>query len=154
MALDPEFVADCFYGPDAVLFDEILHVDRERGLVRARMPTPATLPITRDQRGDPRLHPPHVAGALLVHATGILGYAHAYYVLDLRHKDGWVGFGTHIHNARFRALCAVEVPIVAECQALQIRRLSGNLFARYRFEFRQADGLVYESEQSAVWKRG
>ncbi len=154
MPLDPAFVADCFYGPDAVLIDEILEVDREGGRVRARMPTPATLPLTRDQRGDERLHPRHVAGALLVHATGILGFAHAYYVLDLRHADGWVGFGTHIHGARFRALCVLETPIVADCLCLQVRRFAGNLFARYRFEFRQGETVVYESEQSAVWRRG
>ncbi len=154
MALDPDFLADCFYGPDAVLIDEVLDVDRERGRVRARMPTPETLPLTRDQRGDPRLHPRHVAGALLVHATGILGFVHAYYVLDLRHADGWVGFGTHIHAARFRALCALGAPVVAECQQLQLRRLVGNLFARYRFVFTQGETIVYESEQSAVWRSG
>jgi hypothetical protein len=152
MPLDPDFVADCFYGPDALLIDDILEVDRERGLVRARMPTPPSLPLTRDQRGDPTRHPPHVAGALLVHATGILGFVHAYYILGLRHADGWTGFGTHIHSARFRALCVLGAPVVAECRQLQIRRLAGNLFARYRFEFRQEETLVYESEQSAVWR--
>jgi len=153
MALDPAFLADCFYGPDAVLIDDIVSIDREGGVVRARMPTSDTLPLTRDQRGDPRVHPRHVAGALLVHATGILGFVHAYYVLDLRHADGWVGFGTHIHTARFRALCSIGEPLVGECRALQQRRLVGNLFVRYRFTFQQGETVVYESEQSAVWRR-
>ena len=153
MALDPAFLADCPYGPDAVFFDEILVVDREKSLVAARMPTSLELPLTRDQRGDPRIHPRHVAGALMVHATGILGFVHAYHVLDLRHADGWVGFGTHIHAARFRALCAVGPPVDAECRQLSLRRLVGNLFARYRFVFSQGETVVYESEQSAVWRR-
>jgi hypothetical protein len=154
MPLEPEFLEDCFYGPDAVLIDEILSVDRELGVVRARMPTDDRMPLTRDQRGDPRLHPRHVAGALLVHATGILGFVHAYYVLDLRHADGWVGFGTHIHSARFRALCTIGEPLIAECRQLSVRRLVGNLFARYAFRFTQGENVVYESEQSAVWRRG
>jgi hypothetical protein len=152
MPLEPDFVADCFYGPDALLIDEILEIDRERGIVRARMPTSEGMPLTRDQRGDPRRHPRHVAAALLVHATGILGFAHAYYVLSLRHRDGWVGFGTHIHKARFRALAAVGTPLVAECRQLEVRRLAGNLFVRYAFGFKQGETVVYESEQSAVWR--
>ena len=71
--LDPAFLEECLYGPGAVFIDEILSVDRDAGVVRARMPTPPTLPLTSEQRGDPRLHPPHVSGALMVHATGILG---------------------------------------------------------------------------------
>ncbi len=153
MPLDPAFLEDCLYGTEAVLIDEILAVDRATGLVRARMPTPESLPITRDQRGDPRLHPRHVSGALMVHATGILGFVHAYYVLDLRHADGWVGFGTHIHTARFRALATLGEPLVLEGQNLQTRRLAGNLFARYRFRFTQGETVVYESEQSAVWRK-
>lgn len=153
MPLDPAFLADCPYGPDAVFFDEILAVDREQSLVKARMPTTPAMPLTRDQRGDPRVHPRHVAGALMVHATGILGFVHAYHVLDLRHADGWVGFGTHIHEARFRALATLGEPLVAECKKLQLRRLSGNLFARYGFVFTQGETVVYESEQSAVWRR-
>ncbi|HKA87676.1 MAG TPA: hypothetical protein VKE22_08430 [Haliangiales bacterium] len=153
MPLDPAFLEDCLYGTEAVLIDEILAIDRETGLVRARMPTSESLPITRDQRGDPRLHPRHVSGALMVHATGILGFVHAYYVLDLRHADGWVGFGTHIHGARFRALATLGEPLVLEGQATQTRRLAGNLFARYRFRFTQGETVVYESEQSAVWRK-
>jgi hypothetical protein len=153
MPLDPAFVADCLYGEGAVLIDEILEVDRARGLVRARMPTPPTLPLTREQQGDPRAHPRHVAGALFVHATGILGFAHAWYVLDLRPADGWVGFGTHIHSARFRTLATLGPPVEVACRQLQIRRVGDNVFARYGFEFQQGQSLVYESEQSAIWRR-
>jgi hypothetical protein len=32
-----------------------------------------------------------VSGGLILHLTGIAGIAHAYYVLGLRHRDGWIG---------------------------------------------------------------
>ena len=54
MPLDPAFVADCFY--DSILIDEILEVDLERSLVRARMPTHDLLPLTRDQRVHPSIN--------------------------------------------------------------------------------------------------
>lgn len=155
MPLEAAFLEDCFYGPDAVLIDEILAIDRERGVVTARIPTSPTLPLVRDQVGDPRVHPRHMSGALMVHATGILGFVHAYYVLGLRHADGWVGFGTHIHDARFKAMASLGPPIVAECEPLRLRRFVGNIFGRYRFTFRQGETetVVYESEQSAVWRK-
>lgn len=146
-------MADCFYGPDALFIDEILAVDRDQGMVQAQMPTPDTLPLTRDQRGDPRVHPRHVAAAVMLHVTGIVGYAHAYYVLDVRHAEGWVGFGTHIHSARFRAMCVLGPPVVVECRQQRIRKLVGNLFARYQYVFKQNGETIYESEQSAVWRR-
>ena len=153
MPLEAAFLDDCFYGPDAVLIDDVLSVDRERGHVRVSIPTLATLPLVRDQRGDPRVHPPHMSGALMIHATGIIGFVHAYYVLGLRHADGWVGFGTHIHNARFKAMATLGPPLIADCEPLSIRRFVGNIFGRYKFQFRQGETVIYESEQSAVWRR-
>jgi hypothetical protein len=50
MPLDPDFVADCCYAPTGLLLDEILEIDRDKSLVRARMPTHAKLPLTREQR--------------------------------------------------------------------------------------------------------
>ena len=86
--LDPRFVADCPYAAEAILFDEITELDREAGRLVARMPTHDRLPLTNLQRADPVRHPRHVSGALMVHLTGMLGFAHAYFVLDLRHADG------------------------------------------------------------------
>lgn len=103
MPIDPGFVADCPYGPDGQLLDSIVAVDRDASTIVATMATRADLPLTRDQRAHPERHPHHVSGALMIHATGILGFAHAYFVLDLRHADGWIGYGTHIHAARFVA---------------------------------------------------
>ena len=88
MPLDPAFVDDCPYGPGGLLLDELLEVDRDRSRVVVRMPTHAELPLTREQRAHPLYHPRHVSGGLMVHMTGMVGFVHAYYVLDLRHADG------------------------------------------------------------------
>jgi hypothetical protein len=151
VALDPAFVADCPYGPEALLLDEILLVDREASLIRARMPTHEALPLTRDQRAHPQRHPRHVSGGLMIHATGMLGFAHGYHILDLRHAEGWIAYGTHIHAARFRKMGRIGPPVVLDCQATRIRRIGGNIIARYRFEFAQEGETIYEGEQTAVW---
>lgn len=155
MPLDPAFVADCPYGPEGLLIDEFLLVDCEAQLVRARMPTSDDLPLTRTQRADPLRHPRHVSGGLMVHMTGMMGFVHAYYVLDLRHESGWVGYGARIYSARFRALAPPGEPLILECKAIQSRRGDTSVFARYTFTFTQrqngADVIVYDGEQSAFW---
>jgi len=153
MPLDPAFVSDCPYGEGALLIDELLEVVRADGIVRARMPTSEDLPLTRDQRAHPLRHPRHVSGGLMIHATGVMGFVHAYYVLDLRHADGWIGYGTHIHQGRFRKLGEIGVPMVLECRSTQVRRVFGNLYIRYALRFTQGEELIYEGDQSAVWRR-
>jgi hypothetical protein len=153
MALDPAFVADCPYGPEALLIDEILAIDRDASSIVARMVASEHLPLTRDQRADPVRHPRHVAGGLLIHATGMLGFAHAYYVLDLRHADGWIGYGTHIHEAKFKKLGRVGEPIELVGTATNVRRIGGALVVRYRFRFTQAGEAIYEGEHSAIFTR-
>src|SRR6202012_4519103 len=118
---DPEFLADLPYDPEVLFFDELLEVDREKSLVRCRMPTDETLPITRSQRAPPLHHPRHVAGTVMVHATGMLGFVHAYHILGLRHRDGWIGYGTHIPRVVFRKLVTPGAPIEAVCQATRSR---------------------------------
>jgi hypothetical protein len=151
--LDPAFVADCPYGLEGLLLDRILLVDREQQLVRARMPTSDDLPLTQAQRADPVRHPRHVSGGLMVHMTGMMGFVHAYYVLDLRHADGWIGYGAKINSARFRALAPPGEPLVLECRATQVRRGDASVFARYVFRFTQGpqETIVYEGDQVAYW---
>ena len=151
MPIDPELVADCPYGPGGLLLDEVLHVDHAENTVRARMPTSEELPLTREQRAHPVRHPRHVSGGLMVHMTGIIAFVHAYCVLGLRHRDGWVGYGARIHGARFRALAPPGVPLVLECKATQIRRGDSTVLARYSFRFTQDETLVYEGDQTALW---
>jgi hypothetical protein len=151
--LDESFVADCPYAPEAILFDEILEIDAPGGRVLARMPTRDDLPLTALQRSHPVRHPRHVSGAVMVHLTGMLGFAHAYYVLGLRHADGWIGFGAHIHSARYGRLATIGPPLLLECRGTRVRRVQGSLYVRYAFRFEQERETVYESDQGAVWRR-
>ena len=153
MPLDPAFVADCPYGPGGLLVDELLRVDREASLVVARMPTHDDLPLTREQRADPLRHPRHVSGGLMVHMTGMVAFLHAYYVLDLRHAHGWIGYGGRIHSARFKALARPGEPMELECRATQLRRTPTSVLGRYDFRFTQAGTLVYEGDQTALWSK-
>ncbi|HUJ57247.1 MAG TPA: hypothetical protein VLX92_02090 [Kofleriaceae bacterium] len=153
MTLDPAFVADCPYGPGALLIDEIVSVDREASAVVARASTHDDLPLTRDQRAHPERHPRHVNGGLMIHLTGMVGFAHAYYVLGLRHADGWIGYGTHVHSGRFRKMATIGAPLVLSCRATSVRRIGEALFARYDLRFTQGEAVVYEGDQSAIWTR-
>ena len=151
MALDPEFIADCPYGPGGLLLDEVVSVDVEAGRIVARMPTHEELPLTREQRAHPVRHPRHISGGLMVHMTGMVGFAHAYYVLGLRHAEGWIGYGGAIHKARFRALAEPGEPILIDCRTTLVRRGRTKILARYEFEFRQGETVVYEGDQTALW---
>ncbi len=153
MPLDPAFVADCPYAPDALLIDEIVEIDPARSQVVCRMPVHADLPLTRSQRVHPTRHPRHVNGGLMVHLTGVLGLVHAYHVLGLRHAEGWIGYGARIHEARFSALAREGPPLVLRGWASKVRRSGEQIVARYGFEFRQEATLVYEGDQTAVWTK-
>lgn len=153
MPLDPDFVADSSYGPGGILLDEVILVDPENQRVAATMPTSADLPLTREQRAHPLFHPRHVSGGLMVHMTGMIATVHAYYVLGLRHRDGWVGYGAKINSARFKALAPPGEPLVLECVAKQLRQTPKTVLARYDFVFKQGDTLIYEGDQTALWTK-
>jgi len=153
MALEPEFVADCPYGPGAICIDEVVEIDKAAGIVRARMSTHPDLPLTRDQRTHPVRHPRHVSGGLMVHVTGMLGFMHAYYVLGLRHADGWIGYGGRIYAARFVALATMGPPLDLELRATKIRQRENQVFGRYEFRFTQEGTLIYQGDQVAMWTK-
>lgn len=153
MPLDPDFIADCSYGPGGILLDEVLEIDADNQRVVASMATSADLPLTREQRAHPVFHPRHVSGGLMVHMTGMIATVHAYYVLGLRHREGWVGYGAKINSARFKALAPPGEPLILECVAKQLRQTPKSVLARYDFVFRQGGTLVYEGDQTALWTR-
>lgn len=149
---DPTFLADLPYDPSVLFFDELSEMDAESHRIVCRMPTDAPLPITSAQRAHPLRHPRHVAGAVMVHATGMLGFIHAYYVLGLRHSEGWIGYGTHVHRLVFRKLVVPgPAPIVATCNVTKRRIGKSRCFLRYSFEFRHEGQVCYEGDQSAMW---
>lgn len=153
MPLEQAFVDDCPYAPEALLLEEILEIDRVTGRVVAQMPVHADLPITRHQKVHPVRHPRHMSGGLMVHMTGMMGFVHAYYVLELRHADGWIGYGAKIHEARFTALATPGTPLTLEATVVRSRRIKDSIMVRYKFEFRQAQTVVYEGEQTAMWMK-
>ena len=81
----------------------------------------------------------------------IHAYIHAYYVLRLRHAEGWVGYGVRIHNGRFRNLAETGEGLTVTCQADQIRRLGPKAFGRYTFHYTQGERSIYEGQHSAMW---
>jgi hypothetical protein len=153
MPLDSALVADALYFPGGLLIDEVLEVDLAKSLVRVRMPTHEDLPITREQRVHPTRHPRHVSGGLMVHMTGVAGFVHSYYVLGIRHAEGWTGYGVRIHSARFHAIAPPGEPIEITAWSTQLRRGPERILGRYSFRFTQAGKLVYEGDQTAMWLR-
>jgi len=150
---EKSFLDDLPYEPEVLLFDELLDVDRGASSVTCRMPALESLPLTRSQRVHPILHPRHVSGGLLVHATGMLGFVHAYYVLGLRHREGWVGYGTHIHSATFRKLVPPGTSVEATCRATRVRSGRTRHVVRYDFRFTNDGEVAYEGDQTAVWMK-
>jgi hypothetical protein len=151
MKLDQAFIDDCPYAPDALFLDEVLELDREASRVVATMNVHEHLPLTRSQRVHPLKHPRHVSGGLMVHVTGMLGFLHAYYVFDLRHADGWIGYGAKIHGVRYHALAKMGEPLLLTAQTTRVRKGTRNIVARYTFTFKQGDAVVYEGDQTAMW---
>lgn len=151
--LEQAFIDDCPYAPDALFFDRVVEIDREGSRVVASMSVHDELPLTRSQRVHPVRHPRHVSGGLMVHITGMLGFLHAWYVFGIRHSEGWIGYGAKIHEARFLALANTETPLILKAWTTRTRRGDKNIMARYSFEFSQADKLVYEGDQTAMWMK-
>ncbi len=153
MALDPDFVKECLYLPEGLLIDDVLEVDLEQSRIVARMPTHADLPLTRSQKVHPVLHPRHVSGGLMIHMTGVAGMVHAYYVLGLRYRDGWVGYGGAIHKGRFKRLAPPGAPILIDCRATRVRRRAKRVVTRYDLRFTQEGVEVYRGDQTAMWMK-
>lgn len=151
MALDPAFVADCPYGPDALFIDDIVEVDKERSRIVARWTPQGDLPLTRSQRVHPVLHPQHINGGLMLHVTGMVGFAHAYYVLGLRHREGWTGYASRIHSARFMQLTPLDAPIDIEVVGDRMRVGDLRVMGRYQIRAYQRGELVYRGDQGAIF---
>ena len=117
------------------------------------MPTDRPIPFTMHQRAHAERHPRHVAGAAMIHATGMLGFVHAYYLLGVRHADGWIGYGTHIHSATFRKLVSPGAPMECACRATKTRLGRKRHIVRYEFEFLHEGEVAYQGDQTAVWTK-
>lgn len=153
MSLDADFLRDAPYDANAILFEKIVTNDVENGILVAVFTPHSALPLTRHQKVHPTKHPRHVNGGLLVHLTGMLGFAHAYYQLGLRHADGWIGYGGKIHSAKYRSLALMNEEMQLELRAIKNRRMRDQIYSRYLFRFCQGERLIYESDQVAIWMK-
>jgi hypothetical protein len=148
------FLATIPYDPKAFLIDEILEIDAASSRVRARLDTGKQLPLVEDQRGDPAIHPRHVAGPVLVQLTGMLGLVHAYFLHAVRFDQGWIGFGSRIHRADFKRLARLGPPLELESVETRARIGTDRHIVRYEFRFTQEGALCYFGDQTATWLRG
>ena len=154
MALDPSFVADCPYLPEGLFVDDVIEIDRQgHGRIVLNVPPRDDFPLTVAQRVHPTRHPCHIAGGVIIHLTGIAGFAHGYFLHDIRHSDGWTGYGARIRSARYHNLATPAEAMRIECTATQFKRGAKRILGRYDFRFTQNDSLIYEGDQTAMYVR-
>ncbi len=149
MPIPDDFEAECLYTPDAWFLQDVQFEPEQRRVV-GHCDTTRLGPLVDAQREWPG-HPRHLPGAVAIQITGILGQLYAVYLLDMRATDGWVGFGTHIHHARFRNLGRIGPPLRCSATLLRKRTLGGTVFTRFAFLYTQEGEEVYRSEQTAAW---
>ncbi len=142
------FLDDILYHPEVLFLDRIEEIDREASRVVCRMPTDRPMPFMDSQRST---YPKHVAGAVMVQVTAMLGFVHLYYLEGKRSADGWIGFGTHIDRAVFRKMVPPGTPMLCSCTQVRVRRGAKRIFSKYKFEFRHEGAIAFQSEQSAMW---
>ena len=152
MPIPDDFERECLYDPSQWYVHDVLEIDVAAQRVVGVIDTARLGPIALAQRQTPG-HVPHVPGAVAIQVTGTLGNLHAVYVLGLRPSQGWVGYGTHVHGARFPRMAVIGEPVIAVATATRCRQMRGTWFLDYEFRFEQGGAPVFESRQSAVWNR-
>lgn len=147
-----DFGRECLYEPSHWFLHELRELDPAKGRVVGVIDTTRLggYPAAQRQVGP---HAPHVPGAIAIQVTGTLGNLHATYILGLRPSEGWVGYGTHVKDARFHRLARLGPPVVATLHEKRRRQWQGSWFLTYRFRFEQEGEPVFESEQTAVWRK-
>ncbi len=151
---DDEFLDRNLYRRSAILIDEISSIDAGRHEIVCRMRTDKSgIPLLDEQRDPYGTHPRHLNGGVLVHLSGIMGIAHAWYVEGLRLADGWVGYGTTIHRLDIRGPVAIGPPLDLRLRATRRRIRPRVRIVRYELVYTQRDSVVYRGDQSAIWRK-
>ena len=150
MPLPDDFHRECVYSSDAWFVTDLLEVDEE--LVRCRVDTTALGPLVDAQVVLPG-HPKHFPGAIMVQLTAVLSNLHVVYGLGRKVSDGWAGFGTHIKSARFPSMGEIGPDVICEARLTRARSFRGTWFTTYTFRYAQDGRTIYESEQTAAWRR-
>jgi hypothetical protein len=152
MPIPEDFERESLYAPDHWYVHDVLELDAEADRVVAWIDTTRLGPLAQAQRPT-RGHVPHLPGAVAIQVTGTLGNLHAVYLVGLRVSEGWCGYGTKVHGARFPRMATLGPPVLAVATATQRRYLRGTWFLEYTFRFEQAGETVFESRQSAAWRQ-
>ncbi|MCB9679659.1 MAG: hypothetical protein H6737_31420 [Alphaproteobacteria bacterium] len=149
MPLPADFDQQCMYTEDAWFLTD-WRAEPEAQRIVGLCDTTRLGPLVDAQRPWPG-HPKHLPGAVVIQITGTLGQLFAAYLLDMPATEGWVGFGTHIHSARFRRIGEIGPPVECTATLLAKRTLRDTVFTRFGFLFTQSGLEVYRSEQTAAW---
>jgi hypothetical protein len=144
------FLASFMYREDAFLVDEVLSLDAGTQTLVARLDTRRRLPFASRQRVDAN-HPRHVSAAEILMVTGSLGCLHAWFFHGCRWDEGWVGFGSRVHRADFKALARIGPPLELHSRETRARVGERRVVLRYAFRFTQGDSVVYVGDQTAMF---
>lgn len=150
--IPPDFADESLYASDAWFIHRLIGVDKPNRKVIGEMDTTRIGWLVDHQR-EVAGHARHVPAAVVIQATGTLGQLYAVYALDLRPTQGWAGYGTHIRQARFLRMGLIGPPLVCTLTATKQRQLLGTWFCDFTFRFEQRGEVVYESTQSAAWRK-
>jgi len=152
IGLPDDFHTESLYAPDCWYLHDLVELDRDAQRIVGWTDTTRLGALVDAQQPWPG-HPKHVPGAVAIQLTGTLGNLHAAYLLDLRPSQGWVGYGTHLRNARFRKMGQIGPPMISHAVCTRHRNLRGTWFLDYSFTFEQDGEVLYESTQTAAWVR-
>lgn len=147
------FEAEALYARRAWFVSDVVAIDPDAGTLHATLDTTAIGWLV-DAQVVVDGHPQHLPAAVAVQCTGTLGQLYAVYALGFSRADGWTGFGTHIHDARFRRMGEIGPPLDLRLACTRKRTLMGTVFCDFAFRFEQGGHAVYESKQTAAWRRG
>lgn len=149
-AILDDFAGESMYARDAWFLHEILELDTEAKRLVGRLDT-TRLGFLVDQQRDWPLHERHLPGAVAVQMTATLGQLYAIHLKGLRASEGWVGFGTHIHKAKFGNLGRIGPPVEAAVTGVRERRLRGTWFLELAFRYTQEGKDLYVSTQTSAF---
>lgn len=152
MPIPDDYDAESLYAPEAWFVHDLAEIDPEGSRIVGVLDTTRIGWLVDAQRTVAG-HEPHVPAAVAVQMTGTLAGMHAVYVLGMRSTEGWFGYGTHVHQAKFPAMGRIGPPVYAECRAVSVRDIRKTRFIRYAYRYTQEDRVIYESEQTAAWLR-
>jgi hypothetical protein len=149
--IPPDFITECLYAPEAWFIHDVDFYPDEKRLV-GHLDTRGLETLVSAQREWP-LHEKHLPGGIALQITAILAQLYGIYVLDMRATEGWVGFGTHVQDAKFPTMGRIGPPVECHLREISHRPIRSTWFTQFEFEYTQNDNTIYQSRQTAAWMR-